>query len=151
MNDQLARDSRARFAVIAHTMLISGSSVFLLRRNRTGALDGWYSLPGGHLELGETITECATRECSEETGIEVENLKLRRVHSYLFRGDQGLNFIFTSKEWTGLPHIGEPEFFNDGGFFLFDELPPKTLTWVKDAVDAYRKNQNDFELVENFD
>ena len=90
--------------------------MFLLRRHRTGALDGWYSLPGGHLELGETITECATRECSEETGIEVENLKLRRIHSYLYRGDQGLNFIFTSKKWTGSPHISEPEFFNDGGF-----------------------------------
>ena len=91
------------------------------------------------------------KRSSEETGIEVENLKLRRIHSYLFRRDQGLNFIFTSKEWTGSPHIGEPEFFNDGGFFLFDELPPKTLSWVKDAVDAYRKNQNDFELVESFD
>ncbi len=87
---------------------------------------------------------------AEETGIEVENLELRRIHSYLFRGDQGLNFIFTSKKWTGSPRIGEPEIFNDGGFFPFDELPLKTLSWVKLAVDAYRKNQNDFELVENF-
>ena len=150
MKDQLVTSSRACFTVIAHTMLILQGSVFLLRRHKTGVLDGWYSLPGGHMELGETTTLCAARECSEEAGVEVENLELRRIHSYLFRGDQGLNFILTSKKWTGSPHIGEPEFFNDGGFFLFDELPLKTLSWVKSAVDGYRKNQNDFELVENF-
>ena len=102
------------------------------------------------MELGETITDCATRECYEEVGIELESIELRRIHNYFFRGDQGLNFIFTSKKWVRSPHIGEPELFNDGRFFLFDELPPKTLSWVKDAVDAYQKNQNDFQLVENF-
>ena len=103
------------------------------------------------MELGETMTVCAARECSEEAGVEVENLELRRIHSYLFRGDQGLNFIFSSKNWSGSPRIAEPEVFDDGGFFLFHELPPKTLPWVKDTVDAYRKNQNDVELVERFD
>ena len=102
------------------------------------------------MELGETTTLCAARECSEEAGVEVENLELRRIHSYLFRGDQGLNFIFSSKNWSGSPCIAEPEVFDDGGFFLLHKLPSKTLPWVKDAVDAYRKNQNDVELVESF-
>ena len=150
MKDQLVTSSRACFTVIAHTMLISQGSVFLLRRHKTGVLDGWYSLPGGHMELGETTTLCAARECCEEAGVEVENLELRRIHSYLFRGDQGLNFIFSSKNWSGSPRIAEPEVFDDGGFFLLHELPSKTLPWVKDAVDAYRKNQNDVELVESF-
>ena len=150
MKEQPSTSLRPGFTVIAHTVLIRKGSVFLLRRYKTGLLDGWYCLPGGHMKLGETVTECAKRECYEEAGIEIENLELRRIYSYFFKGDQGLNFIFTSKKWTGSPHIAEPEFFNDGGFFLFDELPPKTLSWVKDAVDAYLKNQNDFELVENF-
>ena len=102
------------------------------------------------MEPGERVTECAIRECYEEAGIKLESLELRRIHSYFSRGDQGLNFIFTSKRWTGFPHIGEPEFFNDGGFFLFEELPSKTLSWVKDAVGAHHENKNDFELVENF-
>lgn len=32
---------------------------------------GEYALPGGHLELGESFEQCATRELLEETGIQV--------------------------------------------------------------------------------
>ncbi|MFC6005367.1 NUDIX hydrolase, partial [Streptomonospora nanhaiensis] len=31
-----------------------------------------YSIPGGQLELGETLTQAAVREVREETGIECE-------------------------------------------------------------------------------
>ena len=81
MKEQPSTSPRPSFTVIAHTMLIRKGSVFLLRRYKTGLLDGWYSLPGGHMELGETITECATRECYEEVGIELESIELRRIHN----------------------------------------------------------------------
>jgi 8-oxo-dGTP diphosphatase len=41
-----------------------------LRKGSHGA-DTW-SCPGGHVEFGETIAECAIRELREETGIEVD-------------------------------------------------------------------------------
>lgn len=43
------------------------------RKNAHGA--GSWCFPGGHLEFGESIEQCARREVLEETGLEIENLR----------------------------------------------------------------------------
>jgi 8-oxo-dGTP diphosphatase len=45
--------------------------VLLIRRGKAPAL-GWWSLPGGRLEPGETLVRCCRREVLEEVGIEIE-------------------------------------------------------------------------------
>jgi ADP-ribose pyrophosphatase YjhB (NUDIX family) len=40
-----------------------------------------YSIPGGQLELGETLTEAAVREVREETGIECEVIEVVGLYS----------------------------------------------------------------------
>ena len=42
---------------------------------------GWWGLPGGSLEVGETITQTAMREVKEETGLEVDSIRLVGVYS----------------------------------------------------------------------
>ncbi len=42
---------------------------------------GWWGLPGGSLEVGETITQTAMREVKEETGLEIEIIRLVGVYS----------------------------------------------------------------------
>jgi mutator protein MutT len=53
-------------AVIVHR-----GRVVLVRR-RQEPLAGQWSLPGGAVELGETLEACVAREMLEETGLEVE-------------------------------------------------------------------------------
>ena len=51
--------------------------VLLTRR----ADNGRWCLPGGHLDFGETIEQCAVRETYEETGLIVEAKRLTGVYS----------------------------------------------------------------------
>lgn len=49
--------------------IFRGNDVLLVQRGRSPAAGLW-SLPGGHIELGETALEAAIRELREETGVE---------------------------------------------------------------------------------
>jgi ADP-ribose pyrophosphatase YjhB (NUDIX family) len=54
---------------------VSEGRVLLIRRGAE-PLKGQWSLPGGVLELGESLTEGVVREVREETGLVVEPLEL---------------------------------------------------------------------------
>ncbi len=43
--------------------------------------NGLWCIPGGHMELGETLTQACLRELQEETGLEAEVVRLMGVYS----------------------------------------------------------------------
>lgn len=51
-------------------IVLNGAQVLLIRRGKPPKMNQW-SLPGGHLELGETLRAAASREVQEETGLSV--------------------------------------------------------------------------------
>ncbi|MDR3464441.1 MAG: NUDIX hydrolase [Xanthobacteraceae bacterium] len=59
---------RPQLAVSA--AIFRDGQVLLVRRARTPAR-GLYSLPGGRVELGETLTQALAREVAEETGLTI--------------------------------------------------------------------------------
>lgn len=63
-------------------------SVLLIRRGNE-PLKGEWSLPGGAVELGETLQEAITREILEETGLEIEVLDIVEAFDRISRDDQG--------------------------------------------------------------
>ena len=60
-----------RPVVGAGAVIIRGDEVVLVKRGREPRLGEW-SIPGGIVELGETLRQSAEREAREETGLEVE-------------------------------------------------------------------------------
>jgi 8-oxo-dGTP diphosphatase len=62
--------------------------VLIVRRAQPPAA-GLYTLPGGVVELGETLAEAAIREVREETGLEIEPLTLAGYREVIARDADG--------------------------------------------------------------
>ena len=65
-----------------------GGRVLLIKR-RFEPLAGRWSLPGGALEVGETLAEGLAREMKEETGLDVEVGPVVDVFDRITRDEQG--------------------------------------------------------------
>ncbi len=69
-------------------VVISDGRALLIRRG-SEPLKGEWSIPGGTLELGETLEEGVRRELREETGLEVRVLELIEVFERIFPEQDG--------------------------------------------------------------
>jgi ADP-ribose pyrophosphatase YjhB (NUDIX family) len=62
--------------------------VLLVRRAQAPAKDVW-TLPGGRVEVGETLVECVTREIAEETGLAIDVVGLAGYREMILPADVG--------------------------------------------------------------
>ena len=64
-------------------VVIDDGRALLIRRARS-PLKGEWSIPGGLLEIGETLEQGVARELAEETGLEVRVVELIEVFERIF-------------------------------------------------------------------
>ena len=125
---------RDYFRVVVHVLVRAGDSIALLKRARTGFMDGWYTPPGGHQQAGESVTAAAWRECEEELGIRPVVLEPACVLPYRSGRHQGVNFIFSCRDFEGAARVNEPELFDELVWASAAELPEPCTEWVAAAL-----------------
>ena len=76
-------------ALTTDCVIFDGKSRVLLFRRGHEPYAGSYALPGGFVEIGETVENACRREVQEETGIEVDQLRLVGVYSDPARDPRG--------------------------------------------------------------
>ena len=69
-------------------VIVHDSRVLLIKRGQA-PLHGEWSIPGGRLELGETVRDAVCREVLEETGLTVETSQLLGIFDRIVRDDHG--------------------------------------------------------------
>lgn len=86
MNDVRTYPTRPFLAVSA--AIFRDGKVLVVRRARKPALD-LYTMPGGVVEAGETLSEAVAREVREETSLQIEVLTLAGHREAVMRDTQG--------------------------------------------------------------
>ena len=88
-------------------MIVDAGKVVLVRR-RYEPLAGQWSLPGGTLELGETLEAGAAREIREETGLHVEVGPIIEVFDRIMLDDERrVRYHFVLVDYLCRPVGGE--------------------------------------------
>jgi 8-oxo-dGTP diphosphatase len=92
--------SRPQLAVSA--VIFRDGKVLLVRRARSPG-HGFYSLPGGRVEFGESLHTALTREVDEETGLKIDIVGLAGWREVLPSAAGGGHYLIMSfaARWVG--------------------------------------------------
>ena len=134
----MSATDKYRSLVAVYAMLVNERNEVLLgRRCNTGFRNGYYDMPAGHLEDGETLREGAVRELLEEAGVKalVDDLELVELsHRKSTDNRVYVDVFFKVKKWEGEPSIQEPEKCDHMAWFSVDGLPEMMVPYQKKAL-----------------
>jgi len=126
---------RHTYPVAVHLFFFKNDQVLLLRRFNTGYEDGNYGVPAGHVEAGESATQCAIREAREEAGVELTPEHLDFAHiMHRKSDDERLNFFFVVTQWRGEIINAEPHKCDELAWYPLRTLPHNVIPYVRHAL-----------------
>jgi len=104
---------------LAGCVFIEDDRILLIKRISTG----WYELPGGKIEEGETPEITAVREIKEELSTDVK-LIYKLGEKDFDEGGRTMSYTWFQARFNSNqePSIGEPDKFNEIKYIRFNEL-----------------------------
>ena len=127
---------KAKFTIGAFAIIFDEKNRVLLCHRRD--YDLW-NLPGGGVESGETPWQAVIRETKEETGLDVEIVKLKGIYVKPEKND--IVFSFICKQVGGKITLNEEA--DQIKYFALDDLPENTvLKQVKRIKDVFENKED---------
>jgi len=113
----------------------------ILIQKRIGAHGaGTWSLPGGHMEYGETPEQTAAREAKEEVNVDIKNSKVVGVtNDFMPNDEKHYITIFVEADYaSGEPIPKEPDKIADMMWCALEEIPEPMFIPLKNFIDKKR-------------
>jgi 8-oxo-dGTP diphosphatase len=107
---------------------------FLMGHRQGSHGSGTWSIPGGHMEFGESFEDTAKREVMEETGMVIKNVRFGAVTNDFFEsGNKHYVTVWVLSDWAEIePSITEPDKFIDQEWIDVKAIPePLFLPWYE--------------------
>lgn len=127
------------YKVRATGVLIENNSLLLVKQKLANNKN--WSLPGGRVEPGETLEQALIREMKEETGLDVEPIRMLYVCDVATSGNTVLHITFLTKQIGGEITLPTNE---------FDENPIHDVCFIPiDELTQYGISEKFVELIKN--
>ncbi|MDL4839288.1 NUDIX hydrolase [Aquibacillus rhizosphaerae] len=144
---------------VTNCILKQNNHILMLKKPRRG----WYAMPGGKMESGESVKQAVVREYKEETGLELVEPKLRGTFTFIIKENEAMK-----QEWMMFTFLCEQsngelvEFCNEGelewvplGEVLDkpmaegDRFIYKSILTYDDLIDGTFTYTDDYQLIES--
>jgi len=124
-------------------IILKDNNVLLGKRKNAHGKGDW-CFPGGHLEFNESLEDCAIREVSEETGINIKNIKPSSFTNDIFKKENKhyVTLFMLANYDSGEAKVMEPEKCEKWEWFKRDELPENLFLPIQNLLKQNRNPLN---------
>ncbi|MBU6231727.1 NUDIX domain-containing protein [Patescibacteria group bacterium] len=124
-------------------VMIMKDGKVLLGKRRGSHGKGEYAFPGGHMEYMESFEDCAKRETSEETGMQICNVRFLRLMNLKQYAPKHYVDVGLIADWqSGEPKIMEPDKVESWEWYDLDDLPDPIFSSIPSYIEALKTGRN---------
>lgn len=128
---------KAIFKSAVHMLIMDGNKV-LVQKRKGSLWSGYYALPAGHIDIGETQYDALIREAKEELGINIDPNDIVNSYVVLRRNyfeidgkqlEPYIDYYFEIKKYEGIPRIVENDFCDELIWADINNLPEPFINY----------------------
>lgn len=123
---------------IGLAVIVMKDDKVLLGKRKGSHGDGTWCFPGGHLEKYEEFADCALREVTEETGLDVnliDEYPIAATNDFFPEDDKHYVTLYVRAKYIGgRPRIMEPERCEGWIWFSWYELPEPLFVAIENLI-----------------
>jgi 8-oxo-dGTP diphosphatase len=117
----------------------------ILIGKRIGSHAPFFSIPGGHLELGETFEEAAIKEVFEETGLKIYNPKVicitNNLRTYSEERKHYISVNLFTNEFEGEVEVKEKDKCESWDWYSPQDIPNPHFDASEFAIECFLNNK----------
>lgn len=103
--------------------------------------EGMWTLPGGKLDFGESLEQCAAREVLEETGIKAGKLEMISVTNDMTQDAHFITIGFLCRRFEDDPKVMEPNEITEWRWFPLDRRPEPVFPPSLKMINNYKNKR----------